>query len=159
MRLALSEIEIDPTIQIRRSNYEDTIQRYEEAFERLPPVDVFDTAEGLLLADGFHRIAAAERLGHSEIDATVRKGTRQDAAEHAVIANTKNGEPLTAESAPKVCEIVIYLVNPALINGGVPPRHQFVPAPEVLTTDGNRGRHATEFDHRRSGAPSRFTRR
>lgn len=65
--------------------------------EKLPPVDVFDTPEGLLLADGFHRAAAATRLGLNEIEANVRKGTRQEAAEHAVIANTRNGDPLSTE--------------------------------------------------------------
>lgn len=97
MKLAIQDIVVDPTIQIRRTNHEQTIQRYEDAFDRLPPVDVFETAEGLLLADGFHRIAAAERLGRAKIEAKVRKGTREDALEHAVIANTKNADPLTPE--------------------------------------------------------------
>lgn len=97
MKLAIQDIEVDPTIQIRHGNHEQTIQRYEESFNKLPPVDVFKTSGGLLLADGFHRIAAAERLGHTQIEATVRKGTREDAAEHAVISNTKNADPLTPE--------------------------------------------------------------
>ena len=97
MKLAIQDIDIDPTIQIRRNNHEDTIKRYEESFDKLPPIDVFETPEGLLLADGFHRISAAERLQHTEIEATVLKGSRQDAAEHAVVSNTKNAEPLTTE--------------------------------------------------------------
>lgn len=96
-KLAIQDIIVDPTIQIRQANHEQTIQRYEEAFDRLPPVDVFDTPEGRLLADGFHRIAAAERLGHTKIEAKIHKGTRKDAAEHAVISNTKNADPLTPE--------------------------------------------------------------
>ena len=97
MKLAIQDIDIDPTIQIRRINHEDTIKRYEESFDKLPPIDVFETPEGLLLADGFHRISAAERLQHTEIEATVLKGSRLDAAEHAVVSNTKNAEPLTTE--------------------------------------------------------------
>ena len=96
-KLAIQDIVVDPTIQIRQANHEQTIQRYEDAFDRLPPVDVFKTAEGLLLADGFHRIAAAERLGHAKIEAKVHKGTREEAAEYAVISNTKNADPLTPE--------------------------------------------------------------
>lgn len=95
--LAIEKIEVDPTIQIRRGNREETLRRYEDAFDKLPPVDVFDTSDGLLLADGFHRIAAAIRLGKQSINAKVHKGTRQDALEHAVIANTKNADPLTSE--------------------------------------------------------------
>ncbi len=97
MKLAIKDIDVDPTLQIRRRNHEDTIRRYEEAFDKLPPVDVFKTPEGMLLADGFHRIAAAMRLGHTEIDANVRTGTREEAAEHAVIANTQNGDPLSSD--------------------------------------------------------------
>jgi ParB-like chromosome segregation protein Spo0J len=51
----------------------------------------------MLLADGFHRLAAAERLGHRSIEATIRKGSREAALEFAVIANTKNADPLTPE--------------------------------------------------------------
>jgi len=97
VKIKLTDLIIDPTIQIRRSNHEATIRRYEEAFENLPPVVVYDTSEGRLLADGFHRAAAAERLGKREIEVELRKGTRDDAAEFAVIANTKNADPLTPE--------------------------------------------------------------
>lgn len=96
-KLAIDSITIDPTVQIRRSNHEPTIRRYEEAFDKLPPVDVFDTPDGLLLADGFHRTAAAQRLGLADIEANVHKGTRADALEFAVISNTKNADPLSPE--------------------------------------------------------------
>jgi ParB-like chromosome segregation protein Spo0J len=75
-KLAIDSIIIDPTVQIRRSNHEPTIRRYEESFEKLPPIDVFDTPDGMLLADGFHRVAAAQRLGLVEVDAKVHEGTR-----------------------------------------------------------------------------------
>lgn len=96
-KLTIREIKVDPTVQIRRGNREDTVRRYMEAFEELPPVTVFKSPEGLLLADGFHRMAAAQRLGLREIEAEVRKGTREDALEYAVIANTKNADPLNEE--------------------------------------------------------------
>lgn len=95
--LKIADLIVDPTVQIRRSNHEPTIQRYEEAFEKLPPVDVFETPEGLLLGDGFHRVAAAQRLGHTTIKANVQKGTREDVLEFAVIANTKNADPLSPD--------------------------------------------------------------
>jgi ParB-like chromosome segregation protein Spo0J len=96
-KLPLGELVIDPTVQIRRSNHEPTIRRYEEAFEKLPPVVVVVTPEGKLLADGFHRVAAAERLGIGEIDARVFEGTREDALELSVLENTKNADPLSPE--------------------------------------------------------------
>jgi ParB-like chromosome segregation protein Spo0J len=97
VKLKLTEIIVDPTIQIRRGNHEQTIRRYEESFDKLPPVDVFETPEGKLLADGFHRVAAAERLGLTDIEASIRSGSRADALEWAVISNTKNADPLSPE--------------------------------------------------------------
>ena len=93
----LTDIKIDPTVQIRRGPHAGIVEKYMEAFEKLPPIDVFDTPEGMLLADGFHRWAAAERLGHPAIEANVREGSREDAMEWAVVANTKHGEQFTRE--------------------------------------------------------------
>lgn len=94
MKLAIADIIVDPAIQIREGNDEDTVQRYMESFDSLPPVDVFDTDEGWLLADGFHRTAAGERLGLAEIEVATHEGTRADAAEFAALANTRHGKPL-----------------------------------------------------------------
>jgi ParB-like chromosome segregation protein Spo0J len=96
-KVAIRDIEVDPTIQIRRGNHEATIRRYEESFEKLPPIDLFQTPDGLLVADGFHRLAAAERLGLSKVEARMHRGTREDALEFAVISNTKNADPLSPE--------------------------------------------------------------
>lgn len=103
--IPIDRIDIDPTVQIRGGNHEQTIQRYMAAWDKLPRVDVFDLtqpgepprAKDLLLADGFHRVATAIRLGLEEIDVVVHRGTRADALEFAVIANTKNADPLTPE--------------------------------------------------------------
>ena len=42
-----------------------------------------ETNEGLLLADGYHRVAAARRRGLETIEAEVRPGSRQDALRYA----------------------------------------------------------------------------
>jgi ParB-like chromosome segregation protein Spo0J len=42
---------------------------------------VFDTEEGLLLADGYHRVAAALKEGRKTVEAEVRRGSRHDALE------------------------------------------------------------------------------
>lgn len=96
-QVSLDSLIVDPTIQIRRANHEPTIQRYMDSFENLPPIDVFDTPEGKLVADGFQRLAAARRLGKKRITAQLHKGTRDEAVEFAVIANTRSGYPLTLE--------------------------------------------------------------
>ncbi len=97
MKLNMSQIIIDPTVDVRQKLNEDAIQRYMDDFLDLPPVVVFETDGELLLADGFHRVMAAQRLGIPEIEAEIKKGSRDEAMEYAAFANTKHGEPLRIE--------------------------------------------------------------
>jgi ParB-like chromosome segregation protein Spo0J len=60
------------------------VERYRHSIDRLPPLVVFDTREGPLLADGHHRLAAASAEGKETIEAEVRNGSRQDALAYAV---------------------------------------------------------------------------
>jgi hypothetical protein len=59
------------------------VERYAGTLDALPPVVVFDTPEGLLLVDGYHRVAAARRLGLETVEAEVRCGSRHDALRYA----------------------------------------------------------------------------
>ena len=59
------------------------VERYAQILDELPPVVVFDTEEGLLLADGYHRVAAARRRGRETVEAEVRPGSRHDALLYA----------------------------------------------------------------------------
>jgi hypothetical protein len=58
-------------------------RHYAEMLDTLPPVVVFDTEEGLLLADGYHRVAAARQRGMETVKAEVRRGSRHDALMYA----------------------------------------------------------------------------
>jgi hypothetical protein len=55
------------------------VVQYTKEFDALPPVVVFDTEAGLLLVDGYHRLAAARRLGRATIDVELHRGSRSDA--------------------------------------------------------------------------------
>ena len=59
------------------------VERYAQMLDILPPVVVFGTKEGLLLADGYHRVAAARRLGLETVEGEVRLGSRRDALRYA----------------------------------------------------------------------------
>lgn len=96
MRLSINNITIDPAVDIRQKMDETTIKEYMEVLDRMPPVVVFDTPEGYILSDGFHRTTAAERLGRTEIEAEIRRGTRQDAEEYAAHANAHAALKLTS---------------------------------------------------------------
>ncbi len=97
MKLQVRDIIADNTIDIRDRMDETTILEYIDIFDRLPAITVFDTPEGYLLADGFHRLSAAERLGRNEIEAEVKTGTRDDALEFAAYANATAPLKLTTE--------------------------------------------------------------
>lgn len=97
MKLSLNQLTIDPTVDIRQKLDEEIIQRYMDSFEDLPAVVIFETDGEFLLADGFHRVMAAQRLGVSEIEVEVKKGSREEALEYAACANTRHGKQLTRE--------------------------------------------------------------
>ncbi|MDP9301893.1 MAG: ParB N-terminal domain-containing protein [Actinomycetota bacterium] len=61
----------------------ERIQHYRHSIDSLAPVVVFETEEGLLLADGYHRIAAALKEGRKTVEVEVRGGSRHDALEYA----------------------------------------------------------------------------
>lgn len=67
----------------------DRVRRYAELLDQLPPVVAFRTDRGLLLADGYHRVAAAQALGLDTIEAEVRHGTAHDALRYAVTVGAK----------------------------------------------------------------------
>jgi hypothetical protein len=70
----------------------ERVERFTIVLDELSPVVVFDTPEGLLLADGYHRVRAAERLGRVTVEADVRRGSRSDALRYAAaVAATERG--------------------------------------------------------------------
>jgi hypothetical protein len=75
----LANAPIDPEAHLDAAR----VERYAEMLDALPPIVVFDTGEGLLLADGYHRVAAATRRGLETVEAEVRRGSRHDALRYA----------------------------------------------------------------------------
>lgn len=94
----IDSLVIDATIQIRKANDEATIERYREVLDQLPPVEVMETPDGLILYDGFQRTAAHQRAGRDHVPANIETGSREEALERAAVANLLHGKPLeTAE--------------------------------------------------------------
>jgi hypothetical protein len=62
----------------------ERVSYYLEHLDESGPVVVFNVDGLLLLADGHHRVAAAEELGRSTVRADVREGQRSDALQFAV---------------------------------------------------------------------------
>ena len=77
----LANMPIDPEAHLDAAR----VERYAEMLNVLPPVVVFEVREGLLLADGYHRVAAARLRGQEMLEAEVRRGSRHDALRYAVM--------------------------------------------------------------------------
>lgn len=94
--LPLASITRDPALLCRAGGVQaETVAEYAEALAAgaaLPPVVVFADSKGAhWLADGFHRCAAAELAGLSDVAADVRQGGRREALLHAAGANAAHG--------------------------------------------------------------------
>ena len=76
----LANSPIDPQAHLS----EERVRWYRSHLDEMEPVVVFDTGEGLLLVDGYHRVAAAIREGRTQIGVELRDGSRSDALAYAV---------------------------------------------------------------------------
>jgi ParB-like chromosome segregation protein Spo0J len=76
------------------------VERYARILDDLPPVVVFQLPEGLLLVDGYHRLAAAQGRGRLTVAARVLLGNREDALRYAVdLAAAEGNLPVEAVRA------------------------------------------------------------
>jgi len=99
MKIRLDEIKIDTSVQLlERGLAPETVRSYVAALTndaQMPPIVLFRLDGQLVVADGFHRVAAHRFLGLAEVEAEVREGTRQDALLYAATANVANGKPMS----------------------------------------------------------------
>jgi hypothetical protein len=83
--------------QIRAKLDPGTVARYANGYAAgagLPPVTVAQVGKALVLVDGWHRVAALERLGRGEVGAVVIPATDREARWLAAHANLTHGLPL-----------------------------------------------------------------
>lgn len=97
MQILIKDITADHKLSPREGVNNDIVDDYRDCFDQLPPIVVFKITdrEKYILADGWHRLAAAKQLGMEQIEAQVLFGTLDQAKEYALIANLKHGLPLT----------------------------------------------------------------
>jgi hypothetical protein len=96
----LASSPVDPTAHLDP----DRVRHYAELPGDPPPVVAFRTEQGLILADGYHRVAAAQARGLDSIEAEIRHGSAHDALRYAV----------TIGSDPAVSGATTSLLGPAL---------------------------------------------
>ena len=97
-RVPVSEIVRQPDLQVRKKLDRATCNSYAQQLRnggRMPPVVLADVGGALLLVDGWHRLAAMERCGLTEIDAEiVTCPDLREAGWLAAEANLRHGLPL-----------------------------------------------------------------
>jgi hypothetical protein len=107
--VALDDLILDPNLNLRDRLDDFTVERYAEAWDRLPPITVYDVDERWLLADGFHRHAAAIMLGKRTIPAEIRPGSFNDALDYVSSVNLFHGLPLSRTERRRAVEVKLKL--------------------------------------------------
>ncbi len=107
--LAMDDLVLEPDLNLRDRLDPETVERYAEAWGRTPPVVVIVVDGRYLLADGFHRHAAAAKLGKRTIPAEVRVGPYEEALDVASAANLAHGLPLTRAERRRAVEVQLRL--------------------------------------------------
>jgi hypothetical protein len=107
--LSLDDLVLDPNLNLRDRLDDFTVERYAESWPRMPPVTVYEVDGRWLLADGFHRHAAAVLLGRKTIPAEVRPGEFTDALDFVSSVNLFHGLPLTRAERRRAVEVKLRL--------------------------------------------------
>lgn len=107
--LLLDDLVLDPNLNLRDRLDPETVERYVEAWDRMPPITVFEVDGRWLVADGFHRHAAAVTLGRRAIPAEIRVGSFDEALDFVSGANLHHGLPLTRAERRRAVELKLRL--------------------------------------------------
>lgn len=107
--IPLDDLVLDQTLNLRDRLDDFTVERYADSWERLPPITVYQVEGRLLVADGFHRYAAAVMLGKRSIKAEVIEGSMTDALDFVASVNLFHGLPLTRAERRRAVEIKLKL--------------------------------------------------
>jgi hypothetical protein len=109
--LNLTELRIDASAQMRAAGTDaEVVNEYAIAMQegaRFPAVLVFHDGTDYWLADGFHRVQAARRVGAESIETEVRQGSRRDAIIAAAGANNSHGLRRTAADKRRAVESLL----------------------------------------------------
>jgi len=108
----ISELTRDPELQCRaKGTNAATVAEYAEALRAgaaFPAIVCYRDSKGaLLLADGWHRVEAAEQAGLLELPADIREGSRKDALLFSAASNASHGLRRTNLDKRRAVELVL----------------------------------------------------
>lgn len=120
IKIHRDDIIVDEDIQIRAGGIDpEFVDRYVDGYTgsfpgQMPPPWVFRTPQGLMLADGFHRLAALDKVKKcADYILTVwcQDGSRDDAIIYATTANTRHGRPLSREDRQQAIRRLLRMTD------------------------------------------------
>jgi ParB-like chromosome segregation protein Spo0J len=107
--LPIDDLILEPNLYLRDRLDDYTVERYADSWNRLPPVTVYEVDGRWLLADGWHRHAAAVMLGRRTIKAEIIKGTMAEALDFVASVNLFHGLPLSRAERRRAVEVKLRL--------------------------------------------------
>jgi ParB-like chromosome segregation protein Spo0J len=107
--IPLDDLVLDPNLNLRDRLDDFTVERYADSWDRLPPITVYNIDGRMLVADGFHRHAAAIMLGKRTIRAEIIEGSFTDALDFVSSVNLFHGLPLTRAERRRAVEVKLKL--------------------------------------------------
>lgn len=90
----INDITVDTELQARVRMSEPVLQEYAALLMEgvnFPPVVLFDDGVKKYLADGFHRLYAAKRVGRDRISAEIHSGSKHEGFMYSLRANSSHG--------------------------------------------------------------------
>lgn len=108
--IPINRIRRDGGTQIRAELDAERVEQYRVDMlngDKFPPVEATYDGTFYWLTDGFHRVAAAEKLGRDTFEVTIVQGTQSDAQWTSYAANNKNGKGLTREDLIRAIDGVL----------------------------------------------------
>lgn len=122
VEVPLDDILRDPQMQVRIKLDEETIKRYESIYaadNEMPPVKAALIGDALVLVDGWHRMAALERLGYATVQAEIIPASQRETFWLAAKANLEHGLPLKRREIREVFRAYIRARKHVLPGGDV----------------------------------------
>lgn len=103
--IRITDIVQNEALQVRNRVDQGTVKRYASVYacgNKMPPVQVAVVNDAYVLTDGWHRLAALEQLGRTDVEAEVIPAKERDLAWLAAKANLAHGLPLKAKEYREV---------------------------------------------------------
>ena len=109
--IPLKDLILDKHVQMRANISVQAVQDYADSMaegDEFPPIVVFHRmAMKHYVADGFHRVLAAKKLGLKTIRAEIRDGQKREAMLHAMQANASHGVRRTNADKQRSVEVCL----------------------------------------------------